>query len=66
MSRTRAVVLGLLPIPPPARELGAIWIKLTTHTGVQDRPVDRVIIFNTWYTKQYYHTGARSILESVI
>ena len=23
--------------PPPVRELGAIWINMTTHTGVQDR-----------------------------
>ena len=23
--------------PPPAREPGATWIKLTTHTGAQDR-----------------------------
>ena len=26
-----------LPISPPARELGAIRIKLTTHTGARDR-----------------------------
>ena len=27
----------VLPIPPPLRELGGIWVKLLTHSGAQDR-----------------------------
>ena len=33
----RVILLLVLPIPPPARELRAILIKLTTPTGEQYR-----------------------------